>query len=90
MCRDSESFDQVEIRVICRQLGLSIIGKYSCTLFSGSLQSLDWTSGLDWWAGLMDSLKSSINSLPGMKSNRVRARVKDMAKLGMINQSETI
>ena len=39
--------------------------------FHGDLQSLDWTSGLDWWTGLVDSLKSSVNSLPGMNSNSV-------------------
>ena len=27
---------------------------YTCTCYKGSLQSLDWTSGLDWWTGLVD------------------------------------
>ena len=28
-------------------------------------------TGLDWWTGLVDSLKSSVNSLPAMKFNSV-------------------
>ena len=28
-------------------------------------------TGLDWWTGLVNSLKSSVNSLPGMNSNSV-------------------
>ena len=42
----------------------------------GGLQSLDWTSGLDWCTGLVDSLKSFVNLLPGMNSDSVGHRIR--------------
>ena len=32
----------------------TILGSLALYLVNGCLQSLDWTSGLDWWAGLVD------------------------------------
>ena len=31
-----------------------IIHFQDATIYTGSLQSLDWTGGLDWWTGLVD------------------------------------
>ena len=42
VCRDDESFSEVEMLVVCRQLGFSIIGKYSSTVFIQALYKLSY------------------------------------------------
>ena len=47
-------FQVIILVVICASTSTFALSVCHCTLCAGSLQSLDWTGGLDWWTGLVD------------------------------------
>ena len=58
-----------EAKTAMNDINTSSFSDDRVAMLNGRLQSLDWTSGLDWWTGLVDSLKLFANSFPGINSN---------------------
>ena len=44
----------IHIKQVCLRLGPAIDPDHRDAITAGSLQSLDWNSGLEWWTGMVD------------------------------------